>query len=302
MIFHYHTYGLQFNSDQELPELPASTINRPVDIEIRKANLSSALTDPRYANGNHQVAPGVYQFRIPGIARYRVEDGSRILVDADPNADPGDVRLWMLGTALGALLHQRGGLPLHASAFSCEGQVIAFCGDSGAGKSTLAAALHRRGLSLLTDDVGLLSVESDCIAFHAGFPRIKLWRDSLEHFELNPDNLIRDLTRADKFHLLLTEFFDARTLPLRIVYVLDKSIDDEFHIAPIRGHAAISVIRSNTYRPELIRPLGKAVDHLRQCGLVAQNVQVFRFSRPWRLERLEDSIDVLLNHLECFAY
>ncbi|BBI65053.1 hypothetical protein HSBAA_63590 [Vreelandella sulfidaeris] len=62
------------------------------------------------------------QITVEGIARYRVEEGQRILLDrrmsqgVDTVANPGDVRLFLLGSALGALLHQRHWLPLHVSA------------------------------------------------------------------------------------------------------------------------------------------------------------------------------------------
>lgn len=293
MSFHYQAYGLHLTSDLELPELRPATIDTPVDIDILQTDLSAALPavhqpEAQQSDAFRQIAPGVYQFQVRDVACYRVEAGRRILVVPHPHADPGDIRLWILGTALGALLHQRGSFPLHASALAWEGQVFAFCGDSGAGKSTLAAALHRRGLPLLSDDVGLVVPAADRVLFHPGFPRIKLWRDALAHFELDPATLIRDLTRTDKFHLTLSDTFEARARTLKYLYVLDRSDDDQVHFQPIRGHQAIGVIRDNTYRTELIRPLGKAADHLRQCGRIAQGIQVFRFSGPgnwsgWRI-------------------
>ena len=298
MTFHYLAFGLHLASDLEMPELLPAVKEMPIDIEIREAELPREILDPAYQSDTQQIAPGIYQFLIPEVARYQVEAGQRILVDAAPNAHSGDVRLWILGTALGGLLHQRGLLPLHVSALVHDGQAVAFCGDSGAGKSTLAAALRRRGLTLLTDDVGLAVPESDQVTFYPGFPRIKLWRDALAHFDLDPDSLIRDLTRADKFHLTVDQGFDACPHPLRRLYVLDRAEDDQTRIEPLFGHAAIRAISHNTYRPELIRPLGMAADHLRQCGRMAQQIRVFRFVRPWQLARLDDSLDALLAHLD----
>src|ERR1700678_2961780 len=42
-----------------------------------------------------------------------------------------DVRAYLLGTVFAVLCHQRGLLPLHASAVSWEGNVIAFLGHAG---------------------------------------------------------------------------------------------------------------------------------------------------------------------------
>ena len=310
VLNHYRVFGLRIASEIPCPELLGQepiatetshlTATPPPDCHWRLARLEPALDHASVANDPIQIAPGLYQFLIQDVARYRVQDGREILVDPLPDADPGDVRLWLLGTALGALLHQRGLLPLHVSALALEGGAHAFCGDSGAGKSTLAAALHRRGLSLLTDDVGLAVPEANSVTFYPGFPRIKLWRDALDHFGLDHRPLIRDLTRTDKYHLRLEpdDGFHIQPLPLRRLYLLERGAeDDAVRIEPVRGHEAISLIQANTYRPGLIRRLGRAGEHLRQCGRVASGIQVFRLQRPWGLDRLDEGVDQLLTHM-----
>jgi hypothetical protein len=251
-------FGLAVHSDLDCPELLAADPDDPPDIEIRLDTLDAAHDSGRDDQTQAQIAPGVYQFVIDGVARYRVEQGRRIRVQPFPGADPGDVRLWLLGTALGALLHQRGLLPLHVSAVGLDGGAHAFCGPSGAGKSTLAAALDRRGLPLLTDDVGLAIPEAERVTFYLGFPRIKLWRDALEHFGLDHRPLIRDLTRADKYHLRLDDAdgFHDQPLSLRRLYLLAPAADEDIRIDPIRGREAIALMLANTYRPGLVRRPG----------------------------------------------
>jgi hypothetical protein len=345
LLNHYQVFGLRVTSEIPCPELlgpeplgstasDSRTSAPDADCHWRLARLEPAvapvLDNVSVANDHVQIGPGLYQFLIKDVARYRVQDGREILVDPLPGADPGDVRLWLLGTALGALLHQRGLLPLHVSALALNDAAYAFCGDSGAGKSTLAAALHQRGLALLTDDVGLAVPESPLapsdqpndqrstllnatlspgaarkpqllpVRFYPGFPRIKLWRDALDHFGLDHRPLIRDLTRTDKFHLRLDahDGFQAHPLPLRRLYLLGRAAeDDAVRIEPVRGHEAISLIQTHTYRPGLVRRMGRAGDHLRQCGRVAAGIQVFRLQRPWQLDRLDETVDQLLRHM-----
>ena len=119
---------------------------------------------------------------VKDVAQYRVEAGSRILVTPESFASPDEVRLWLLGSCLGVLMHQRGALPLHASAAVIHGKAIAFCGDSGEGKSVLAAALRQHGLDLLTDYVSLAIHVKNIFRLYPGFPRIKLCQDAIEHF------------------------------------------------------------------------------------------------------------------------
>lgn len=297
MPHRHQVFGLTLESELACPELVTAAPDAAADIQIRIAPLTPQLASPSLNTDQVQVAPGIYQFLIRGVARYRVERGERILIDPLPGADEGDIRLWLLGTALGALLHQRGLLPLHVSALALDGAAYAFCGESGAGKSTLAAALHRRGLPLLTDDVGLAVPAGDRVLFYPGFPRIKLWKDALDHFGLDHRPLIRDLTRADKYHLRLAADLHDQPLPLRHLYRLERAADDAIRIEPLSGHRAIGLIRDQTYRPEVMRRLGQAGEHLRQCGRIARRVRVFRFSRPWRLEGLDASLPELIDHL-----
>src|SRR5687767_37791 len=90
--------------------------------------------------------------RIPEVASYRI-DATSILVSPAPAVPEQNLRLYLLGSAFGALLHQRGLLPLHANAVEIDGKAVAFMGASGEGKSTLAAWFHDRGFNIIADDV-----------------------------------------------------------------------------------------------------------------------------------------------------
>ena len=155
----YRIFGLSLGSDFDLPELlPAPETICP-DIQVLRGTVQHPDAESPGGQGVVSIADGIYQFEIQRVARYRVQHGTQIVVDPAAGAAAGDVRVWLLGTALGVLMHQRGLLPLHVSAVACAEGAAAFCGHSGAGKSTLAAALHQRGLPLLTDDVALVTAE-----------------------------------------------------------------------------------------------------------------------------------------------
>ena len=64
-----------------------------------------------------------------------------------------DIRVFLLGSCLGALLHQRGVLALHASAIETDQGAVLFMGDSGMGKSTTLQAFIKRGYKMLADDI-----------------------------------------------------------------------------------------------------------------------------------------------------
>ena len=78
--------------------------------------------------------------RIPDTAIFSIQEGKQIIVSPMGNTCEDKIRLYILGICMGALLMQRGILPLHGSAINIDGKVYAILGNSGAGKSTLAAA------------------------------------------------------------------------------------------------------------------------------------------------------------------
>ena len=296
---HYSIFGLSVGADFELPELLPAPPDSAPDIRVLRADIPPVIPEGSANRGAELFGPAIYRFEIAQVARYQIEQGATILVEPAVEAAPGDVRVWLLGTALGVLLHQRGLLPLHVSAVAVDGAAFAFCGHSGAGKSTLAAALHRRGLPLLTDDVALVTPDHHQAILYPGFARIKLWRDALDHFELDPQGLIPDMTRTDKYHLNLKQAggFHAAALPMRRLYLLERSPGAQIFIEPVQGHNAIGLIGEHTYRVGIARRMGAAADHLVRCGQIAQRIQVFRFQRPWQHDSLTASTDALLAHM-----
>src|SRR2546429_642560 len=60
---------------------------------------------------------------------------------------------FLCGPVWATLCHQRGLLPLHASAILTDGRITAFAGRSGVGKSTTAALMHSLNYQLFADDI-----------------------------------------------------------------------------------------------------------------------------------------------------
>jgi hypothetical protein len=158
----YTVHGLEIASELALPELrPSLDPAAAPDVVVRCASVPRHADDPDdrwfFVRGDGDAV-----VRIVGIATFVARGGVSIDVDAAPGADPAAVRVYLLGSALGVLLHQRGDLPLHVSAVVIGGRAWAFTAPAGTGKSTLAAALHlHAGLPLVTDDVGVVRPAPD---------------------------------------------------------------------------------------------------------------------------------------------
>lgn len=293
--FSYRLFGFSIASDLEFPELSAAAPGGPADAEIRLGRLQS--------NGSAQLAPqpvdGGATFSIPEVASYAVLHGQRIIVDPAEGADPRNVRLYLLGSAMGLLLHQRGLLPLHANAVEINGRAIAFMGPSGAGKSTLAAWLHDQGLRVVADDVCAVRFdEASRPKVSQGLPRLRLWKSALEATGRDVDGFQRSYAgddEWDKFDVPLQLAGElAEALHLAAIYVLASG--DRLDIEPLRGVAAAEAIFANTYRGQYIDGAGQARGHWESCLKLIATTPIFSVSRRWGFDEFDDQARRIVEH------
>jgi hypothetical protein len=202
-----------------------------------------------------------------------------------------------LGSAIGALLHQRGVFPLHANAIEFCGQAVAFAGPSGAGKSTLAAHFQMRGRPVLSDDVCAINVDAAGQAHAApGIPRIKLWSDALVALGRSSQGLERVFSEDDKFSLPLARAKPAGLVPLSRIYVLATS-EAQPAIRRLTGAAAFEAVRSNLYRPEFSGPLGLTAQQFAVAAAISRSVEVFVAERRIGFELFEAEAARLEQHV-----
>lgn len=274
---HYRLYGLTAASALELPELfPAPHPTEP-DLDIRLGTVSpEGLQDGAVVGPFCQVAPHRFWLNVPEVARYQVEDGRTIIIDPLAGVDEASVRVFLLGSCLGALLFQRGLLVLHGNAIRVGDACLVCAGDSGSGKSTLAASFMQRGHAILSDDV--IGVDAAGMAV-PGFPRIKLWQAAAKQLAIDTRGLHRIRPNLEKFNLPLGDRFCAEPLPVRWVYVLHNRSQPGCEFEPIRGMARFQSLRSHTYRVRYMDTMALEPEHLKLCGRLAGRIYLAHVHR-----------------------
>lgn len=256
-MHHYTLYGLQVASDLECPELRPGQTDTP-DVTVHYAAVAAA------PNPNGRVVaradgPDVYFLHIPNVASFCIASGREILIDRDAKAEDGAVRLFLLGSAFGALLHQRGITPIHGSAVGVdagggEGAII-FCGPQGHGKSTLAGAFAGLGHPLLSDDVCALTVGEDGVWLHPAFPRLNLLPDAAQRLAVD----VGDSDDVQPFtgkHLVPVAHFSAQPARLLAVYELHPAPVDRVILRPLTGYEQLTSLMGNTYRVQFANEMG----------------------------------------------
>jgi hypothetical protein len=290
---HARAFGLVLRSCLPLPAPPAAAGATP-DVCIDYGPVAPEL--PRIASraGRHQVAPGDWLLSIDEVARYRVSHGRQVTIDRHPHASDTDVRLFLLGSTLGAVFHQRDDLVLHGSAVATDEGAAAFLGDSGSGKSTTAAAFHRRGRLALTDDLCVVRPgASGSLEVQPGLPSFKLWEDALAQLDVPSAALPRVGAGLDKRALAVEAGFAGEARPLTRLYLLQPADVDGIILTPLDGVDKFTALVAHTYRLCYVDGLGVAAGHFRHVVALARQARVVLVQRPRASCRLDALIDAL---------
>jgi hypothetical protein len=281
----YSVFGLTIESDIELPELATVDGGRVADLSIR-------LDHGPWVECNHDHGVAVYGestiLSVPEVAQFEVDrTGAKVLVRPREGVPPRNLRLYLLGSAMGLILHRRGLLPLHCNAVEVNGVGFAFAGHSGAGKSTLAAWLLDHGFDHLADDVSVIWEDSaGRFRLYPGISRLRLFDAPLRRSGRDP----RDYEQSFLMHDEIDKFdvpvpSTGRSSPLEAIFLLNRG--GEVSLERLSGADAVDALMANTYRGAFLTAPDERRRHWMQCIAIVRSVPVLRFTRRWD----EDCID-----------
>lgn len=291
-MYTYSIYGLTVSSELKCPLLFSAT--KQADITIRLGSIPSSciFADP-HKEANFADNSNVL-LDIQEIAKYLISDGREVLIEPYPNAKEEMIRLFLLGSALGILLHQRGILPLHGCGIIHNDKAILFLGETGIGKSTLAETFRRKGYKLLTDDVSALSFSNDAsVKVFPAYPKINLMEETAKNFNISIEGLAEAHPKKRKYSVPVGESFCPDPKPLARIYILHQTDEKTIRLESPKKIAAIPFLIHNTYRKQIIEQMGLQQRHIDQCAILADNYPVRLLSRPDDLSLLPELADYL---------
>lgn len=291
--FLYFVHGFTLESEIECPELsPASGGTH--DVQVRYGSLDHLPVDARHPWRGICLDTMHMLLNIKDVGRFSIRDGREIIVDPTPNVEIKMLRLFLVGTALGCVVHQRGLLPLHANAFIHNGEAVLVLARSGVGKSTLAAAMKVRGYKILADDVCAVKVmPGKSPEVYPGVPQIKLRKDAAMHLGEDVDTLQRIARNEEKYALPVPELYCAKPVKVKALYLLNIWDGNTLEVADMARIDKISELRNNTYRKGMVAKLGIESENLRACAALAQSTDMRRIYRPKDAFLLNELTDLL---------
>jgi hypothetical protein len=302
---HREAFGLIWHSPVlDIPELP-ERVDEPGSGDVAGIDIVPEEPEgwPDLPPGLHdtpflQMGRGDLRLTVEDIGRFRITGGDRIAWHREhPGVSDQDLCTFLLGSAVGALLIQRGMLVLHGNALEKDGRAVVCMGHSGAGKSTLAYALMQQGWRLLADD--LVAVSPDGLVL-PGIPRIKLWHDAAKAFGLDPVQL-PPIRQGMHKYLLMGEAVQRATeaVPLQALYLIhqrrhDTPDPDASRIIRITSQKAAALrLRNQAFRPRFVRGLGQEGLNFMALARLQSRVPLASLPVPAGITAMQDWLEEL---------
>lgn len=300
--YFYQVFGLNIASDMYLPELikwkceDEHKCDVNIYLDIVPSEISETISDNEY----FKISEQELLFNVEGIGKYYVTNGNTIIVQTEEQANNNSVKLYILGSALGVILIQRGIIPIHGSAVVINGKCIIFTGVSGAGKSTISSALREMGHVFLADDISAVTFNDEGIpVVQPAYPQQKLWSDSLATMGLDTDGLSKVYDNEDKYAIQVHKGFSHLPVPLSAIFELGLDESNCVEIIETFGIDKLNSLLRNIYRVEYLRMVGIKSDYLKKCLKVAKDTEFFKLLRPRDVFSLDDQIRLVKEKINC---
>jgi hypothetical protein len=266
-VYFYTAFGLRICSDLPFVELSASPPPAEVDIYIYSALLMKPSEEIRQE----------FTLNNPNAFSIKILNGNKIIYDRAPHIDDDSLRLYLLGSAMGALLQQRQYIVLHGNAISFDSKTCTiFVGHSGAGKSTTAAWCYQQGAMILADDVCAITFDqggTPCVI--PSYPQLKLWQETANLLGISTEHLRRVRPNEQKYQLPISKQFLSNPLPIKKIIELS---DENREISS--AHEKLKLLKTHSYRYEFMTELRIAFPYMNQLLRLASHTTIAKNTRP----------------------
>lgn len=277
----YRLFGMKVSSEIALP-LERMNSNKTTDVSI---SVTDFLTDEENVNE--------WSINIPATGSILLKDNHTILMNPAPAVSPAKLRLWLLGSTLGALCWRRGWIPLHATSVRFKDRVVMISGPSGVGKSTLAAACLANGAELYTDDITplFLNDSGEPVIPGSGLRRLKLWPDAADRFQTQAKCVGVVEKGMEKLEFRPDYIQDKPEIAKVLICLEDDPEVKKFGL--LRGSESLRAISENLFYIGLMPETMKG-SVMKNIAKLSKKITVIRIKRPAGL----DDVEILAKKLE----
>lgn len=250
------------------------------DVKITLTTEKKEVKDALCDDGYYRVNQREFSMEVKDVGSFYAANGKVIEIVPCPGVNQATLELYLNGSTYGAILHQRGIMPMHGSSFVFEGRAIMLCGESGAGKSSLTAAFCQQGSQFITDDVSPIIFKDNQPYLLPLSDRIKLWEDSMEQLNINTAQYDRIADWYHKYYYTLEANSEA-SYALQLIFVIEKHESEAVQFEELAGVNRFTELRNQIYRWEYLNGMPETEAHyLQQLLSISASVPVIKVRRP----------------------
>lgn len=255
------------------------------------------LVSPILTRSHLEVNENDFLLKVKNVAHYRALNGEKIFIRPLNGVDRDSVQLFLEGSVLGAILHQKGLLPFHGSSFEYKGKGVMICGNSGVGKSSVTEAFCLNGARFVSDDITSVSISGNEAKMLPVKTRIKLWDDALKTFKIENKGLEKIRPGFHKFYLPSREEVYGET-QLSHMIVLKVHNEEKFETHELSGIQKYNVLRRQIYRKIYLKGMPeKEKIYFKRLLQVAACIRITVVVRP-QICNIYDAMDHVRKEIE----
>ena len=258
-----------------------------VDIHIVSC-LPALYSDPIFGKHRWSANGKELTLQIENVASYKVQDGAEVYVCPSPISNPDSIQLFLNGSVLGAVLHQRGIMPFHGSSFIFKDRGVLICGNSGVGKSSVVASFCQDEGRLVNDDITPICFDNEHIMMVPLSTKVKLWDDAVSLLHLDKTNLKKIRPSLNKYYVSGFTRQEEKQPLLHTFIVLYTHNQNSFEIKRPKGIERFNCLRHNIYRKIYLKGMPQTEKkYFKQLLTAANLLDVVVVFRPQTSNALE---------------
>ena len=258
------------------------------DIELEQITGSFPdIENVRFRRPNFAINDDKFFLNVREVAQYQAVNGSKVQYILYKNADQASVELFLNGSVLGAILHQKGILPFHGSSFDYKNKGIVICGNSGVGKSSVTMAFCLKGAKLINDDITPVIVNNNHSFLIPMKSKIKLWDDSMDQLNIDQQELVQIRPHLKKYYLKSDNVANENQI-IDHIFILSVHNKNEYIVQEHDGIKKYNALRKQIYRRGYLKgmPL-REKQYFKDLFNVAASCRLTEITRPRKIQIVE---------------
>lgn len=288
----YLAFGLIISSELELTEfMPYEGIEK---VSIVIGQVPNSIENPIEIYPNYQLSRTEFLLYTRN-ADFYVKEGRQIIISLHENYDIIRVRAFITAIITGALLLQRGLIPIHGSSVVVNGKAVIFTGHSGAGKTTLCSAFRREQYEFMSDDITAIEIDQEGNPFvYPSFPQQRLCPDTAKWMGYKIKNM--QLRNTEKKYFIEThQLFRTEPLPLAAIFEIMPGRTRRVESIFVKGSEKLQRIIKNMYYSIMKKRMGIDSDYFIKLTKLACKIEYYYLIRPLKKDSTEEQMRYVIS-------